>query len=263
MSATRFLFQLAALPAACLLALATPAAAQNPLMDFLNRANIVRPGLGKDPGDPQGTPVSFPPGVRVDGKIEGLDTGGGCGGSTGTGDFAVQACLKLCNESGGTLTLVLPRGTTLISRSSGQYQNGVLIRDVKIPVPEVVCKKGAQDVARLDGRLAGAGFQLIRHTGPSQGATFQLARQDDAPEQGDFSVKLEAYCLNESMAPSEAGVTYELGPVTSDPDIRELLDMIPGRELDEDDRKVVQTAIYSITEGRGLSPQDLTDLGKL
>jgi hypothetical protein len=72
------------------------------------------------------------------------------------------------------------------------------------------------------------------------------------------------YCLNESKSPSFDRMEYSLGNVTSDPDLRELLSLLSGKTIDtEEEKSLVQEAIYKITEGRGLTDADREALGKL
>jgi len=250
--------QLAAVATVALLAPASVASAQDygaQFQSYMAKQNIIRPGMGEDAGELQGDPVSMPDGVRVVGKLRGLNPGSTCGGGNSTA-YAVQVCMKLCNDTGRTITIVLPAGTALKNATKNRSQNAVLQRTLRIRVPPKPCpkadfpqtsslgdwmSKGAMDVNRILG-LPATGFDDIT--------------EDEDPSEDGFQVTLGGFCLNEGMAPSEEGGEYELGPVLSDPDIRALLARVGDRELDEDQQQIFQTAIYSITEGRGLTPAD-------
>lgn len=54
-----------------------------------------------------------------------------------------------------------------------------------------------------------------------------------------------------------------MGPISDDPALRDLLARIAGRTLDEEASDIVQTAVYSITEGRGLTWTDEQKLKEL
>ena len=166
-----------------------------------------------------------------------------CGASGDGSDFGVLVCVTVCNDSDEEVYLTFPAGLTVVSKAVSQYQNGLLGRELRFPIPPSPC--GEEEDIPLDAdpvalELAGA---------PPVGAGVQI--------------RLGLHCLNESKAPSELTVPYALGMVVSDPAIRELLAMIKGRNLDEDGLQVIQTAIYSITEGRGLTPADRSALRSL
>lgn len=227
--------------AAVALAVAGPVVAQNPsradLERYLAQVDIVRPGLGEDPGLPNGTPVTLPAGVKVSSPIFGVSSIEECeAAGQGSGD-AVLACVPLCNANATPTRVRLPAGMMLISKSASAYQNGLLIEDVEVMVPPSSCGPGGLPVNKDPG---------------------ELDREGPIPAPGGFRVALRLYCLNESMAPSETGVPYALGPVTSDPDLQGLLRAVSGKALNEDEVQSLQTAIWSITEGRGLTPADRT-----
>ncbi|MCP3145302.1 hypothetical protein [Pyxidicoccus xibeiensis] len=190
--------------------------------------NENRPGLGEDPGEPRGTPLNLPAGVSISGHILGANelTGECEGGSEPQGSGpAVKICVPMRNTTGAAVQLELPRGLTVISTSAGRYQNGLLVERVVVTLPPTAQGPGV----------------------PTDGGT-----DPDA-----FLVALHLYCLNEARNPSETGNPYKLGPVTDDAALRELLQLLVGKQLDNDDAvDVVQDAIYSITEGNGLTSED-------
>jgi hypothetical protein len=194
--------------------------------------NLVRPGLGDDEGTPQGTPLELPAGIQVSATILGEDAGEGeCEGATippaGSGR-AVWACMKVTNSSGGPVDLELKPGLTLLARYQ-DGQHGMLLERIRVLVPSTGGGTGGIDA----GTDAGTG----------EGVT--------------FVIPLHMYCLNESRSPSFDRMEYELGPVLSDPDIQALLTLLQGKTIDTDEeRDLVQEAIYKITEGRGLTRAD-------
>lgn len=241
-----FALSLALAAGAASLGMAGAARAQNPTAEdfraYMAQQHVVRAGMGEDQRLPEGQPVVFPAGVRLSGPILGSVEGDDCGDRTEGSGYNVLVCLSLCNETGQPILARLPSGTIVVSKSASRYQNGMFISDVGVYVPPMICGTG--------------GISLDKDRD-------ELDREGVPPPQPGFRIRVGLYCLNESMGPSEPGVPYALGPVTDDPDIRALLDSLKGVALDEDGREVVQTAIYSITEGRGLTPADRTALRAL
>lgn len=213
--------------------------AQNPtaadMARYRAQANVVRPGLGDDGGLPVGAPLRLPAGVALAAPIRGVEDGTDCGdGSRGSG-FNVMVCLSLCNTTAGPVIVTLPAGLTVVAKTAGPYQNGLLVETVVVEVPPTPCGPG--------------GIPLDR-----DGA--EVEREGAPLSKAGFPVQLNLYCLNESGQPSEAGIRYALGPVSSDPAIQDLLGRIGERTLDEEAADAVQDALYSITEGRGLTWTD-------
>lgn len=197
--------------------------------------NVVRPGLGDDPGEPVGTPLVLPPGVTLAGTVRGADDlTSQCEHGTqphGSGVY-VQVCVPLENSTGGPVEVVFPPGLVIVSAAEG-FQNGLLVERVVVTVPPTPPGPGGPPA---DGGVAPEAHVVTLHT----------------------------YCLNASKNPNERGTPYRLGAVTTDEGLRELLGLLAGRSVDsEDDVDVVQDAIYSITEERGLTDRDRTDLARL
>jgi hypothetical protein len=196
--------------------------------------NEIRPGLGDDPGEPQGSPFTLPSGVTLAGTLYGAnaessDCGNGAKGN-GSGVY-VQVCVPLRNDTGGPVEVVFPPGLIVVSAAEG-FQNGLLVERVVVVVPPTPPGPG----------------------GPPDGGT-----DPDATV-----VPLFTYCLNESQNPNDTGTPYKLGPVSSDSAVKELLGLLQGKRIDSDkDVDVVQDAIYSITEGKGLTLDDRNRIGKL
>ncbi|MCE9672737.1 hypothetical protein LY474_33520 [Myxococcus stipitatus] len=195
----------------------------------------VRPGFGEDPGDIVGTAFTFPPGVELAGPIYGADDETGeCGNGVsplGTGQ-AVRICVPLRNLSGAPVLVTFPPGFTTVYIGESRYQNGALMDRERVNVPPTRGGPGGID-AGTDGGT------------------------DGGIDPDAFVVPLHLYCLNERRAPSESGAPYALGPVSTDEDLQELLRLLSGKLIEsQDDINVVQTALYSITEGRGLTKVD-------
>lgn len=196
--------------------------------------NVFRPGLGDDEGEPLGTPFTLPSGVTVSGTVYGADDvtsdcGNGVPGN-GSGVY-VQVCVPLRNSTGAPLEVVFPPGLIVTSAAEG-FQSGLLVERVVVTVPP---------------------------TNPGPGAPPDGGTDPDATV-----VPLFTYCLNESQLPNETGTPYKLGVVTSDADLKELLNLLQGKRIDTpDDVGVVQNAIYSITEGKGLTVEDRSAIDDL
>ncbi|WP_163998322.1 hypothetical protein [Pyxidicoccus caerfyrddinensis] len=196
--------------------------------------NEVRPGLGDDPGDPLGTPFTLPSGVAVSGPVYGAhditdDCGNGAPGH-GSGEF-VKVCVPLRNTTGGPVEVVFPPGLVIVAASE-TFQNGLLVERVVVTVPP---------------------------TPPGPGGL-----PDGGVDTGAHVVPLFTYCLNEALLPNDTGTPYRMGPVTSDSALKELLGLVDGKRVSgEEEVDVVQHAIYSITESKGLTSGDRADLADL
>lgn len=202
---------------------------------YMAQPNLVRAGFGEDPGVPSGTPLQLPAGVAVSAPVEGVESTSDCGAAYGAGGN-VRVCLPLCNTTSASIPVRLPAGLTVASKSASRYQNGILLQEVVVEVPPTNCGPGGIPIDEDPVELESRG-------GPAKVAS-------------PFQVGLAMFCLNEARSPSETGVPYALAAVTNDPDMLDLLERVRGLTLDEEAAETLQTAIYSITEGRGLTPAD-------
>ncbi|MCP3168593.1 hypothetical protein [Myxococcus qinghaiensis] len=200
--------------------------------------NKERPGFGEDPGAPVGTTFTLPPGVEIVGPLYGAsDATKDCGNGVapvGTGP-AVLVCVPLRNNTGAPVQVTFPPGLVMLNVSPSRIQNGMLMGRVRINVPPTGIGPGG-----IDGGADGGGEEEL------------------------YVVPFHLYCLNEARGPSEQDGPFELGPVSTDPDILELLNLLEGKTIDdEDEADVVQDALYSITEYNGLTEEDREAIRKL
>ncbi len=80
-----------------------------------------------------------------------------------------------------------------------------------------------------------------------------------------FFSPLYLYCLNEDRNPTAGGQDlYDLGPVTQDASVLELSALVKDKTLPlVDPNSTVQVALWSITEGAGLTATDRQAISKL
>lgn len=210
------------------------------VLAYMKEVNKVRPGLGDDEGEPLTTPFTLPPGLRVMGDAVGADENGKCpdDGDFGTGVYRdVQVCLPVCYVGTNVSNVVFPPGLIITTASEG-FQKGLLVEREVIPVPPIVCNAAP----------------------PSS-----PDRKKDAPlPKGAFWIKLSTFCLNESQNPASSEGRYRIAGVTADPDLLALAQFVSKRDLRTPEaNKVVQQAIYSITERKGLKWEDRKALHEL
>lgn len=208
--------------------------------------NIVRPGLGEDPGAPEVTAFTLPEGVRLAGTIRGADEVSGLCENTdaeghGSGVY-VRICVPLENLTGGPVQIEFPAGLVVVSTSEGRAQNGLLIERTVLTLPPTV--------------RGGAGCRR-----PEEG---RRNRQDKADDPCAHIVPLYLYCLNEERDPSNPYITYAIAGMTTDRALQETLRLLDGRKVSDIEHvSAVQNALYSITEGRGLTREDISLINRI
>ena len=90
------------------------------------------PGMGKEPGNLQGSAFKLPDSVGLMlFKVTTVDTSQYCR-VTGSGIFVIVG-MELENNYGKDTTVVLPAGLTFHSLSD-TFQNGLLVQELKIPL---------------------------------------------------------------------------------------------------------------------------------
>jgi hypothetical protein len=193
------------------------------------------PGMGSQAGVPEGTPFKLPAGVSLVGEITGQDDGPSAADCVydGQGKY-VKVKMTLQHDSiGGPVTVEFPPGLVITSTSE-LFQGGLLIEKVVVTLPP---------------KQPGAGSPQCR-------------------------VTLLLSCLNHSKNPSESFVVYKFGPITSSPLIRDLISKLARKKIKfsefppHDDEwslneEYIQDALWSLTDGEGLTKDDLEHISDL
>lgn len=208
----------------------------------LAQVNKVRPGLGENPGEPQTVPLQLPPGVRLDGPIIGADADGGeCKDknvTVGSGQ-GVRVCAAFCMDQtmikGADGTMIDIRNGLILVSQFRDGQNGLLLERAHINMPWTPCGGGG---VRDD--------------------------EDENKKRRKFIVEFNLQCLNEKRSPSFDKMEYRLAGITTDPDLLELLAILDTKKIETDEHhEIVGEAVYSITEGTGLTAGDRAALARL
>ncbi|WP_164018394.1 hypothetical protein [Pyxidicoccus trucidator] len=188
----------------------------------------VEPGFGKNRSAPKGTPFSFPAGVQVvSGTIKGANDDGDCSESqvapVGSG-LNVRGCLEVRNTTGAPVQVVFPPGLVIVSASE-TYQNGILVEREVVTIPPTSNGPGGVD--------GGAESETV-------------------------SIPLHLYCINKSSDPSDSSARFELGPITDHPKMREIFTLMEGKDISNqrDPVEAVQEAVFSVSDGDGLTAED-------
>lgn len=211
--------------------------------------NVVRPGLGEDPGEPEVTPFTLPEGVRLAGTIRGAEEASGLCENTdaegnGSGVF-VRICVPLENLTGGPVQIEFPAGLVVITTSEGRAQNGLLIERTLLTLPPTL--RGGAGCGR-----------------PEEDARRSPSRQVKADDPCAFIVPLYLYCLNEERDPSNPYITYAIAGVTTDRALQEVLRLLEGRKVSDIVQMwAVQNALYSITERSGMTQEDISLINRI
>ncbi|KFE68962.1 putative lipoprotein [Hyalangium minutum] len=119
-----------------------------------------------------------------------------------------------------------------------------------------VCLRLRNTSAQLRTVELPAGLILISDDLSSQNGMLAQAVPLQVPAQQTLAVALHLYCINETRAPTASWDTYRLGPVTQDPGLREIINLVADKFLPVPGREEVQYAISNVTDGPGLTPQD-------
>ncbi|MDJ1491814.1 hypothetical protein QNI19_02650 [Cytophagaceae bacterium DM2B3-1] len=196
------------------------------------------PGLGEEEGIPEGTEFKLPAGIKLTGPIVGDDyiyDGESCI-VDGAGHY-VTVSLPLENTTTVPITIEFPAGLIIISLS-GDYQHGILLEKVIVTIP---AKSGTSD--------------------------------NGGSSNGQCQATLMLSCLNIMKDPANSEAEFILGPVTSSALIKDLLDKLSDKKIlysaysDKtkfyETESYVQDALWSITDGTGLTEEDLENIDKI
>lgn len=232
---------------------ATPAVAQDRYMA----------GLGNNPGAPVGTPLVLPAGVRLV-SVKGFDNDEDCKETElGVGDE--ELCLTFCTEEDRSFIAHIPAGTMFknlageifdrMKREGKSFQNVIVVEDLNIFIADSLCAH-----LMLPPSDREEAKRKLRAQRAAQGAPSPA--NPGLPSGGRFL--LRAMCLNQQMDVPGEGAEYALGTVTSHPKLRLVLDAAKGRKIqDSGAKRLLQNAIWDVTEGYGLGQETLARLRAL
>lgn len=194
------------------------------------------PGLGEMPGEPEGTQFNLPAGVRLVGEIEGQEDGPSSGDCIFDGPgFNVIVKMKLKRDSSvsGPLTVEFPPGLIVTSAAEG-FQHGLLVERILVTIPPI----------------------------------------QPGPGGDECQVSLLLFCLNSAKHTSDATARYKFGPVTSSKRLQDLINRLKGKKINYrefadgdpvwfENQEKIQTALWQITDGKGLRELDIQNLNEL
>ncbi len=192
------------------------------------------PGMGEAAGSPIGTQFTLPKGIKLIGDIVGKESGPDNGQCVYDGSgFWVNVTMTLRNDSiSSPVTVEFPPGLIVTSAAEG-FQHGLLIERVLVTLPPK------------------------ENGGPGQ----------------PCKVTLMLSCLNASRHPSSAEASYKLGPITSSSLLKDFIHRLStkrtkyseyqGSDLFFENQEYVQDALWSITDGDGLTERDLQHISQL
>lgn len=91
-----------------------------------------------------------------------------------------------------------------------------------------------------------------------------LKQQEVTTGTGTRVCQLGAFCLNRNRFQPNAGDTYDLGPVTDNAGLRQIINLISAKDIsDGNNMWMVQRAVYLVTDSTGLTQAYIDSLNAL
>jgi hypothetical protein len=91
-----------------------------------------------------------------------------------------------------------------------------------------------------------------------------LKQQEVTTGTGTRVCQLGAFCLNRNRFQPNVGDTYDLGPVTDNAGLRQIIGLIAAKDIsDGNDMWMVQRAVYLVTDSTGLTQAYIDSLNAL
>lgn len=185
------------------------------------------PGMGGTSGDLTGKEFHFPTAVEITGGIKGdlfVGPQSGYCQKLGCGAFVLLQ-FNFVNKTGKDTILVFPAGLTFHSQDI-EDQNGIILQDIAIAL-----NKGAS-----------------------------------------CKTMIYSFCINEHRHASDVTSIYRFGPITNAAPMVELLDLLKNKNINLKAGEQpdimgrvgsLQTMVWNLTEGNGLTDLDRDNIGKL
>lgn len=91
-----------------------------------------------------------------------------------------------------------------------------------------------------------------------------LKQQEITTGAGTRTCQLGTFCLNKNRFQPNAGDTYDLGPVTDNAELRQIISLIAGKDISGGGNMwMVQRAVYLVTDSTGLTPAYIDSMNAL
>ena len=183
-----------------------------------------------------------------------------CGGDSATGPKT--PVLPFDHPTGTPFTL--PAGVSTVGRLIGPDSTCDAATRVGVSAQLVeVCVTLHNSTADTITTTFPAGIVLISKTGEVQNGTQVQPIAVRVPAGGDTTVVLELYCVNLSRHATSPGDEYTLGVVSDNQGLKELITILGSKLIDASSAFDVQSAIWEISDGNGLTSETRTRMQAL
>jgi hypothetical protein len=108
-----------------------------------------------------------------------------------------------------------------------------------------------------------AGLLLVRRDNQTQHLLFLKDQTVTAPTSSAKTL-LGAFCCNQFRAIPDAGDTFDLGPVTDNPGLKQIIGLVENKDISgHSDMWMVQHAVWMVTDSTGLTQAYIDSLNAL
>ncbi len=112
--------------------------------------------------------------------------------------------------------------------------------------------------------LLPAGLTLRRRNTTAQHMILLKPHAVTAPATGSTANRLGAFCCNRWRRPPEIEDAYDIGPITDDPGLRQIIALVRDKDIsDGSNMWMVQRAVYMVTDSTGLNQAYIDSLNSL
>ncbi|OPZ97190.1 MAG: hypothetical protein BWY70_01565 [Bacteroidetes bacterium ADurb.Bin408] len=199
-------------------------------------------GLGDHIGYPAGTPYTLPPVIHLVSDIRG-------------GYYSKSSVIKKNKSYKGPFPInLIPKNW--VYYGTGTYVElyfklyNTLTTDTLVIIPGGLIFCDSLDNDTSNG-IYQRGFIL-------QNDTIYIHAHDTA------YVVLEAYCLNANLSASDYGAVYYIGPVTSNPNLNQIVTIMSAKQYPFGHESEIQDIIWNVTDyGQNITQQEIQFLNNL
>ncbi len=198
-------------------------------------------GLGSHPGYPTGTTFVLPSHISIIGDIRG-----------GTDNKILQ----IDKQTYQGPFPCYPQDKLWISYGTGTYVNLYIKFYNALPTLSTVVMPG--------GLIFIDSADLNEHTGIYQKGYILQSDTIPVPAQDTAFACLRAYCLNHTLLPSNYNAVYYIGPVTNNPELNQITNIMATKQQPVGEEFNIQHIIWNVTDyGLTLTTADIQYLNSL
>jgi len=135
--------------------------------------------------------------------------------------------------------------------------------DINVMGPMTIAFKTVSRTSSIESDVLPAGLLLVRRNNQTQHLLF-LKDQPVTAQTSTTKTLVGTFCCNKHRAIPDAGDTFDLGPVTDNPELQQIVSLVKNKDISNSSNMwMVQRAVQMVTDSTGLTQAYIDSINAL